>query len=343
MATKYGYGTIEENQGKAVKFTDKNAEIARTTQVIQNRMKDGLDTTHQLSHYKNLTGQDYQAPEPSYLEKFTQQINAMFDQQKQARLAELQAQRDRATGMINQQKAEVKPAYQGLRNQTDTVNLQGVQKLREAMADAGLTSSGENVSGQVSLANQRQNSLNSLNLQEQQQLNDLDRRIADINNPAEAQALINQLEAQRAEALLNLGMQAEQMDYTRGRDQVMDNRWQTQFDLGRNQWQQQYDYQLGRDRVEDARWREQWEYGKQRDTISDQQRNAALQWEKQQFQTEQAWRQYVYNNMSASEKAQLEWNREMFGDEMAWRMEESNRADRLARDRMEFEAGFQQP
>lgn len=35
---------------------------------------------------------------------------------------------------------------------------------------------------------------------------------------------------------------------------------------------------------------------------------------------EKAWRQYTYNNMSASEKAQLEWSKSQFGEDMAWRM-----------------------
>ncbi|WP_243299145.1 hypothetical protein [Bacillus litorisediminis] len=339
-----------------------NSEYQRAQQVINDREKQGLDISAQ-QRYLNTIGNINQAnwggaglsstkqfDQEAYLKQFQDQVNNMYNQQKESQLAQLRAQRDQAVGQINQQKAQVAPQYQGMRNQTDAVNLQNVQKLREAMANAGLTSSGENVTAQVNMANQRQNSLNSLNLQEQQTIDDLDRRIADLNNPASENALIAQLEAERARALLDLGMQADQIGYSRGRDQIMDNRWQTQWDYGvgrdqvaDNQWKQQFDYQLGRDRVEDSRWREQWEYGKQRDAISDQQRAQALQWEKQQFQTEQAWRSYVYNNMSASEKAQLEWNREMFGDDMAWKIEESNRKDKLARDQMAFESGFLEP
>jgi hypothetical protein len=35
---------------------------------------------------------------------------------------------------------------------------------------------------------------------------------------------------------------------------------------------------------------------------------------------EQAWRQYTYNNMSAAEKAQLEWAKQQYGEDAAWRM-----------------------
>jgi hypothetical protein len=37
---------------------------------------------------------------------------------------------------------------------------------------------------------------------------------------------------------------------------------------------------------------------------------------------EQAWRQYTYNNMSAAEKAQLEWAKQQYGEDAAWRMYE---------------------
>lgn len=62
MATPtYGYGT-DKQYGKAVGYTDKNAEIQRTLSVIQNRQNSGMDTSAQLNHYKNLTGKDYTPP-----------------------------------------------------------------------------------------------------------------------------------------------------------------------------------------------------------------------------------------------------------------------------------------
>ncbi|ULT55393.1 hypothetical protein L1999_20135 [Neobacillus drentensis] len=37
---------------------------------------------------------------------------------------------------------------------------------------------------------------------------------------------------------------------------------------------------------------------------------------------EKAWREYTYNNMSAAEKAQLEWAKQQYGEDAAWRMYE---------------------
>ncbi|WP_026562496.1 hypothetical protein [Bacillus sp. J37] len=58
------------------------------------------------------------------------------------------------------------------------------------------------------------------------------------------------------------------------------------------QWRQkQFDYQQQRDKVSDSQWSKDYE-----------------------------WRQYVFNNMSASEKAQLEWAKSQYGEDTAWRM-----------------------
>jgi hypothetical protein len=43
-----------------------------------------------------------------------------------------------------------------------------------------------------------------------------------------------------------------------------------------------------------------------------------IQMQKQQFASEQAWRQYQFNNMSASDKAQLNKDIQQFGENMAW-------------------------
>jgi hypothetical protein len=62
------------------------------------------------------------------------QTNTLFDQQKQSQLAGLKAEKDKAIGGINQQKAALAPQFQAQRNQADVVNQQNVQRLREDIA-----------------------------------------------------------------------------------------------------------------------------------------------------------------------------------------------------------------
>lgn len=274
----------------------------------------------------------------AYLKQMQDQVNNIYEQQKQAQLAQLYASRDKAVGQLNQQKAELAPQYQSQRNQADVTNAQNVQKLRELMANSGLTSSGENVSATVGLQNARQNALNSLNLQEQQANNDINRQISDLNNPANEQALTAALEAQKSQALYDAWNKSSDRAYQVGRDTVADNQWQQSFDTSKNQWQQQFDYGKTQDSIQNA-MNEANLTGKYngkntlaytqmvadltgkyngKDTFAAQQANAQMAWQKSQFKSQQEWQKYVFNHMSASDKAQLEWAKKQFGESQAY-------------------------
>lgn len=308
------------------RHTNPNSEYTKQVDMkyvnnIGNALKNNTGVSQdQMKQYNDLTKKWNVSTQPSMNDQVTdmfnkqqQYLNDMFNKQKESQMQQLQAQRDKATGQLNQQKAQVAPQYQQMRNQTDAVNQQNVQRLREVMANAGLTASGENVSANAAMNNQRVNSLNQLNLQEQNTIDDLDRRIADLNNPAEEQAMLNAIEAERARAMFDAYNRSEDVGYGRYRDSVMDNRYNDEFG-----------YQKQRDARRDAEWeseqkynrqwnKDQFEYQKGRDARSD------AEWESQQ-KSDRAWREHQFNNMSASEKAQLEWNKAQYGEEAAWRM-----------------------
>jgi hypothetical protein len=266
----------------------------------------------QLKNYIGQMKTNEQNKNPDYWEdKSSGYINDMYDQQRRAQMEQIQAQRDKAIGMINQQKAELAPQYANMRNQTDVVNAQNVSKLRELMASQGLSGSGENVTSSVALNSARQGALNQLNTQEQQQRNDYDRRISDINNPSEMNALIAQLEAERSRALLEGRYRSEDKAYQRERDQVGDSRYD-----------QEWDYQKGRDAVEDTRWNKQFEQDNKR------------------YAEEKAWREYTYRNMSASEKKNFEIMEKQFGEDMAWKMYQMNYQGELQKSLAQSEIDF---
>ena len=123
-------------------------------------------------------------------------VNKLYDNSKTQQLAALKAQQDTATASTKQQ-------YYDKRNQADVVNAQNVQKLRELMASQGIAASGDNLTLNAKANSDRLNSLNTLNTQEQAALND-------INNPSKAQAIQNQIETARAQALLNAKQAAYQ-------------------------------------------------------------------------------------------------------------------------------------
>ncbi|WP_313798795.1 M23 family metallopeptidase [Cytobacillus sp.] len=83
-------------------------------------------------------------------------------------------------------------------------------------------------------------------------------------------------------------------DYNRSRDLIGDQRYDQQFDYQRMLNDRNFNYQQQRDKRRDAEWESE-----QKDA--------------------RAWRKYIFENMSASEKAQLEWAKAQYGEEAAWR------------------------
>lgn len=135
-------------------------------------------------------------------------INNIYDQQKKAQLAQLQSARDNALRGLNQQKTETNQSAYSNRNQADVVNAQSVQRLREFMASRGLSSSGENVSGQIALGSARQNALNDINTSQQNALSDINNQIANVNDPGQQNSITADIEARRSQALLDAYQQA---------------------------------------------------------------------------------------------------------------------------------------
>lgn len=256
--------------------------------------------TLELIKQKAASGQQLSAPTPekqaaydkykpfdkgAYMKEQQNQVNSIYDNQTAARTAQFNAQRDKSLGLVNQQKAEVKPQYAGMRNQTDVVSAQNTSRLRELMASKGIASSGENVTANVGLQSARQGALSQLNLQEQQTNNDFNRQIADINNPAELNAFLADIAAQRSQALMSAGNRADEMAYSRQRDVIGDDRYADETQYGRGQDEKQWGYQTGRDSVNDNRYNDEtkysrgldsrdWNYQLKRDGISDSRYNA---------------------------------------------------------------------
>lgn len=304
-------------------YHDYSKEIStRFARQVHNNLKNNVGVSDaQMKQYKDTTNRWNlnfdQFNKEDALKQQKGYIDNLYNQQKNAQLEQIKAQRDKAIGGINQQKAELAPQYQQARNQADAVNQQNVQRLRELMAANGLSASGENVTANVTANNQRLSSINQLNLQEQQQVNDFDRRIADLNNPAEEKALIAAIEAERSRAMLDASNRIDDQAYQRERDSRRDAEWESEQKWNRATWDKEF-----------------------------KRRNA--EWESQQ-KADRAWRDYTFKNMSASEKAQLEWAKAQYGEEQAWRMFETQYNGELARSQSQAEldyyknAGFPMP
>ena len=294
-----------------------------------------------------------------FINQGSQQVNQIWDKQKESQLKMLESQRNKAMGVINQQKSEVKPMYEEKKNEADVVSHQNVQRLRELMAAQGLQSSGENVTASVGLASSRQKALNDLNLQEQQIMNEYDRAIRDVQDTTQDQAIIAQLEAARAEALMSIQSQAESLGMNYAQMGMQDAQFGAQHNTNlmnmQNQLALQYDqlnYGATQDRFNNIlneaqmmgsmngsptlanqqwqqslnQWQQQFDQSnkqwQQQFDQSNQQFNSNLQFQKEQFTSEQKWREHTYKTLSATDKAQIDLNKKQFGEEMAWKLYE---------------------
>lgn len=211
--------------------------------------------------------------------------------------------------VADQMKQQLDPIYQRAVENIKKEQYQNELDASQVSSKRGLAHSG--------LAADQQN---KLAIASQGQVADLDaQRAAQIAEMAQAQLNRN----------YDLDYRERQFDYQAGRDQVMDGRWQQQFDYQSYRDaiqdmlnQRNFDYQTGRDQVSDDRWQQQWEY------------------QKEQEASERAWREYTYNNMSASEKAQLEWAKAQYGEEAAWRMYQLQYEGELSKSQSQAEIDF---
>ncbi|WP_108669558.1 transglycosylase SLT domain-containing protein [Peribacillus acanthi] len=118
-------------------------------------------------------------------------------------------------------------------------------------------------------------------------------------------------------------------DYQKGRDGVMDGRWQSEFEYGKNrdsindQWRnKEWDYQTGRDAIDDARYADETKYKRDyqsnRDAIDDYWRKREYDASRYDRAKDVEWRKITFNNMSASDKAQMDWTIKKYGEDKAW-------------------------
>ncbi|WP_042375294.1 hypothetical protein [Neobacillus jeddahensis] len=164
--------------------------------------------------YYNLTNgkKTYQT---SPYDTLASKYNQMYDAQRKSQSDQLNQSRTKAIAGYNQQKKELAPQYQQQRNQADVVKAQEASRLREIMAANGINGSGENLTTQARLASSRQDAFRDINNNEQTAYRDIDRQIANENDPSREQAIINAIEAERSSKLADAYAQSQQEIYQR--------------------------------------------------------------------------------------------------------------------------------
>jgi hypothetical protein len=111
-------------------------------------------------------------------------------------------------------------------NSNDVLANQRLQALKENMANAGLSASGDNVSAQVGLGNAQQQGVNDINTNKGNQLKQVLAQRNAINDNASADnlSLLQQLSATRDTQLLNDAYNQRDFDYSAGQDTIKNDR-----------------------------------------------------------------------------------------------------------------------
>lgn len=190
---------------------------------------DNLYADAQGKYYRLNNGQ--KAFEESPYDTMSNKINSLYDSQRKNQLDQLKAQRDRAISGFNKQKTDLRPVYQNQRNQADVVSAQNASRLRELMAAQGINASGENLTTQASMASARQTALGAINTEENQAVGAIDQQIAEENDPAREQAIINAIESERSGKLTDAYQQSQQEIYQRYQDWRNYQMQKQQFEL----------------------------------------------------------------------------------------------------------------
>jgi Transglycosylase SLT domain len=128
-----------------------------------------------------------------------------------------------------------------------------------------------------------------------------------------SQGQMSDVEAERAAKIAEMAQRLVEQDQARA-DALRQQMYREFAD------QRNFGYQQQRDQRRDAEWESVQKY--ERAQREKEFNRRVAEWESAQ-KWDRAWKQYVYNNMSAAEKAQLEWAKQQFGEEMAWRMFET--------------------
>jgi hypothetical protein len=195
---------------------------------------------------------------PSYtgpdIAGMTKNINDQYSNALAAELQKLRDARDRALQGYAAQETQAKQSAYDNRNQADTVNLQNQQAMKETMANAGLTTDGQNLTLQAAENAQRLGDLGQINRQEANALQDISgqRSLLQNNEAANELALQQQIDSEKAAALFDLAkygdqqsFNVDQSQYGRYRDDINQQFAQDQFDWNKYQQGIQNDAQYG--------------------------------------------------------------------------------------------------
>lgn len=194
--------------------------------------------------------------------EMSDKLNAIFDNREAAELQKLREARDIAQQGYNARETTAKQGAYDARNQADVVSTQNQQRTAEMMANAGLTTDGQNLTVQASQNAARLGALTGINRDEGNALRDISEQRSLLNNNAAKNelALTQQVNSDQAAAQFDLmkygdtrafdmekynydrfsdemdrDFRSDQFEYGKGQDQIANDQWQQSFDWNKSE------------------------------------------------------------------------------------------------------------
>ena len=223
--------TYTKEQADAIKAANPNIQFSNTY---------ATDTSGQTasavlgSGGKTATQVQPQIPQQPQVPDNSAMIQQMFEQQKQAVLAQLKQSIAASKSKYQTQLSEAPDQYRNLRNTVSTNYYQSLPRLQEALANTGNLNSGMGRQEQLIANTAMQNDINALNTQQQQYENQINTAISDLERSGSQQELqiASENAANLLQALISEGNRVSQESYQRLQDALARSDKQTAFGAG---------------------------------------------------------------------------------------------------------------
>lgn len=157
------------------------------TQIWENQQASKNSGSGGSSGSSSSYSESYYPPYRDYYAELMAAIEARAEAQRQAKIAAIDSQLNSQLGAYDEQMAALEPLYQQYRNQSEVERYKAQKSLREALANRGALDSGAGRQETLDLQNNYGNNLTKINLQQQAEIDAINRAKQQLRAEAEFQ------------------------------------------------------------------------------------------------------------------------------------------------------------
>lgn len=189
-------GKLRTNIGWTDPQRTKQTEFNRSLgQMVRDKATQPVTTTAKPTYSNGGSTGWYYEEEPSLYDQYLAQLEAERQKRIDAIKNAIRAQVEQMVNDYEGQRAEIRQNYQALRNQSELERFKQGKMLRESLANRGALDSGAGRQEQLAMQINYGNALNSINMAEQRDMNELNRAIANVRAQGRMQEALAEADA----------------------------------------------------------------------------------------------------------------------------------------------------